>query len=87
MLVSPLRSPLVDRKILPLRSVGHQESGNRGYDSALSHAVEEGRPSRWKDGLTRSFVHRSPIDDWKVGRSFWLKASWGQGSKDWAVVS
>ena len=87
MLVSPLRSPLVDRKILPLRSVGHQESENRGYDSALSHAVEEGRPSRWKDGLTRSFVHRSPIDDWKVGRSFWLKASWGQGSKDWAVVS
>ena len=87
MLLSPLRSPLVDRKILPLRSVGHQESENRGYDSALSHAVEEGRPSRWKDGLTRSFVHRSPIDDWKVGRSFWLKASWGQGSKDWAVVS
>ena len=73
--------------MLPLRSVGHQESENRGYDSALSHAVEEGRPSRWKDGLTRSFVHRSPIDDWKVGRSFWLKASWGQGSKDWAVVS
>ena len=87
MLVSPLRSPLVDRKILPLRSVGHQESENHGNDSALSHAVEEGRPSRWKDGLTRSFVHRSPIDDWKVGRSFWLKASWGQGSKDWAVVS
>ena len=87
MLVSPLRSPLVDRKILPLRSVGHQESENRGYDSALSHAVEEGCLSRWKDGLTRSFVHRSPLDDWKVGRSFWLKASWGQGSKDWAVVS
>ena len=87
MLVSPLRSPLVDRKILPLRSVGHQESENHGDDSALSHAIEEGRPSRWKDGLTRLIVHRSPIDDWKVGRSFWLKASWGQGSKDWAVVS
>ena len=66
---------------------GSPGEGNRGYDSALSHAVEEGRPSRWKDGLTRSFVHRSPIDDWKVGRSFWLKASLGQGSKDWAVVS
>ena len=87
MLVSPLRSPLVDRKILPLRSVGHQESENHGDDSALSHAIEEGRTSRWKDGLTRLIVHRSPIDDWKVGRSFWLKASWGQGSKDWAVVS
>ena len=92
MLVSPLRSPLVDRKILHYavwvtRSVGHQESENHGDDSALSHAIEEGRPSRWKDGLTRLIVHRSPIDDWKVGRSFWLKASWGQGSKDWAVVS
>ena len=87
MLVSPLRSPLVDRKILSLRSVGHQESENHGDDSALSHAIEEGRPSRWKDGLTRLIVHRSPIDDWKVGRSFWLKASWGQGSKDWAVIS
>ena len=63
MLVSPLRSPLVDRKILPLavwgtRSVGHQESENHGDDSALSHAIEEGRPSRWKDGLTRLIVHR-----------------------------
>ena len=28
-------------------------------------AIEEGRPSRWKDGLTRSFVHRAPIADLK----------------------
>ena len=77
MLVSPLRSPLVDRKMLPLRSVGHQESENHGDDSALSHAVEEGRPSRSKDGLTRSFMHHSPIADWKGGSKLLAKGVLG----------
>ena len=30
-----------------------------GSWSRLSPEQKEGRPSRWKDGLTRSFVHRS----------------------------
>ena len=45
-------------KDIATSSVGHQESENHGDDSALSHAIEEGRPSRWKDGLTRLIVHR-----------------------------
>ena len=59
------------------RSVGHQESENHGDDSALSHAIEEGRPSRWKDGLTRSFMHHSPIDDWKGGSKLLAKGVLG----------
>ena len=40
-------------------------------------AIEEGRPSRWKDGLARSFVHRSPIDDWKGGSKLLAKGVLG----------
>ena len=98
MLVSPLRSPLVDRKILPVRSMGHQESENHGYDNRSEPsnrcladgvgssrsgldtyvlAIEEGRPSRWKDGLTRSFVHRSPIVELKVGSKLLARGALG----------
>ena len=40
-------------------------------------AIGEGRPSRWKDGLTRSFVHHSPIADWKGGSKLLAKGVLG----------
>ena len=94
--------------VLPVRSVGHRESENHGYDicseptnrcladgvsgsrSGLGTdvlAMEEGRPSRWKDGLTRSLVHRSPIDNWKDGSKLPDRGVLGPISKDWAVFS
>ena len=42
-----------------------------------SAAKEEGRPSRWKDGLTRSFVHRSPIIELKVGSKLLARGALG----------
>ena len=38
---------------------------------------KEGRPSRWKDGLTRSFVHRSPIVELKVGSKLLARGALG----------
>ena len=41
------------------------------------YAKEEGRPSRWKDGLTRSFVHSADQHSVRKGRSVWLVATLG----------
>ncbi|WP_415409644.1 hypothetical protein ACLM45_12865 [Synechococcus sp. A10-1-5-9] len=37
-------------------------AGIGGCLADASHCKEEGRPSGWKDGLRRSFMHRSTLE-------------------------